>query len=280
MKNVLLRIRELQNGMTDTKQNICQYIEKNPYEVTKMTIRDLARKSYSSPSTIVRFVRDLGFDSFSEFKQELLVDLNTLENSNITDSKIRKDDSIYEIINKVTFSNMQSLQDTAALLDENIVNKCVKQMSSSETILLFGMGSSYLCASDAFLKFIRLNKNCLTAEDWHTQLLIAKNATRNDIALIFSYSGDTSEMIEVAKALKDNKTPTFAVTRYSTNSLSRIVDHNLYVAGNESVFRKGAMSSRVSQLNIIDILFTLYINENYDKSMEQLIKTHFQKNSN
>ena len=37
------------------------------------------------------------------------------------------------------------------------------------------------------------------------------------------------------------------------------------------------MSSRISQLNIIDILYTAYANRQYEYSLKQLRKTHIKK---
>ena len=59
--------------------------------------------------------------------------------------------------------------------------------------------------------------------------------------------------------------------------LSRLADYKLYTAANESVFRSGAMSSRISQLNIIDILYTAFANSEYDYMLDRLSKTHIHK---
>ena len=51
----------------------------------------------------------------------------------------------------------------------------------------------------------------------------------------------------------------------------------LYTASNEALFRTGAMASRISQLNIIDILYTALNNLSFDASLDQLSKTYIQK---
>lgn len=51
----------------------------------------------------------------------------------------------------------------------------------------------------------------------------------------------------------------------------------LYTAARETLFRSGAMSSRISQLNIIDILYTYWGNLEYDHTLDQLSKTHIHK---
>ena len=43
-----------------------------------------------------------------------------------------------------------------------------------------------------------------------------------------------------------------AMLKYYPSEVAQLADHVLYVAANESLFRNGAMSSRLSQLNVMD----------------------------
>ena len=166
---------------------------------------------------------------------------------------------------------------TRELLDAKEIQKCVELLKNARVIYLFGLGASLCAAKDAYLKFLRLNKLCVINEDWHSQLLQARNATREDLALVISYSGATVEIIECMKALKENGTAIIAITRCVQSPVSELADEKLYTAANESLFRSGAMSSRMSQLNIVDILYTALANESYEQSLNQLSKTHIRK---
>ena len=173
MQNVLLRLREVQPSLSSTERQIAQFILENPDETTTLTIRDLARRSFSSPSSVVRI--------------------------------------------------------------------------------------------------------CRVNEDSHSQLLQARNATAQDVGIVFSYSGQTMEMIQCIKEMKAGGAPVIAVTRYYPSEVAQLADHVLYVAANESLFRNGAMSSRLSQLNVVDILYTAYASRNHEDTMRRLTKTHIYK---
>ena len=84
-------------------------------------------------------------------------------------------------------------------------------------------------------------------------------------------------MIECVKAMKENHTPVIAITRSVKSPISELADIRLNTTTNESLFRSAAMSSRISQLNIIDILYTAFANRNYENSLAQLRKTHIRK---
>lgn len=128
-----------------------------------------------------------------------------------------------------------------------------------------------------YLKFLRLDKPCVVNEDSHSQLLQARNATAQDVGIVFSYSGQTMEMIQCIKEMKAGGAPVIAVTRYYPSEVAQLADHVLYVAANESLFRNGAMSSRLSQLNVMDILYTAYASRNHEDTMRRLTKTHIYK---
>ncbi|MCC5889906.1 MAG: SIS domain-containing protein, partial [Alkalibacterium sp.] len=123
----------------------------------------------------------------------------------------------------------------------------------------------------------RINKIAYVSEDWHTQLLMAKNMCEKDLAIVVSYSGQTEEMITCVKEAKKAGAKIISITKYSDSPIVRLADLNLYVAANEYDFRSGAMSSRIAQLNLIDIIFTAYVNKQYEQSLEILEKTQLRK---
>ena len=128
-----------------------------------------------------------------------------------------------------------------------------------------------------YLKLIRVNKPCVICDEWHAQLLQARNIRGCDLALIVSYSGLTEEMITCAREARLREAPVITISRFEQSPLVRLADYNLAVAATELIFRSGAMSSRISQLNMIDILYTAYVHKRYDECMEQFRKTHIAK---
>ncbi len=278
MSNALLRLRERSQSFSNTEREIAQSILANPQLVVDMSVHELARHTFSSPSTIVRLCAHTGYSGYKEFRRAVTYELALREQSRKTEQKeIVRSDSLEAIIDKITYLNIISLEETKTLLDVQVLQACVEMLKKAKVIYLFGLGASLCAAKDAYLKFLRLNKLCIINEDWHSQLLQARNASRDDLGLVISYSGATVEIIECMKALKANGTPTIAITRCMESPVSELADQKLYTAANESLFRSGAMSSRMSQLNVVDILYTALANEAYEDSLEQLSKTHIRK---
>ncbi len=280
MKNVLILLRENLPQMNTAERAAGDYILSHPHEASSLSIHELASESFTSASAVVRMCKALGFHGYKDFRKTLTVELALQDESMVlSQDEIRKGDSIEEIIRKITWQNIQSLQETQRLMDPSVLKKCAEKMVEADRILLFGMGASFVTARDAYLKLLRINKPCVISEDWHLQLVAARSSTRKDLAIIISYSGQTAEMITCAKAMKENQTTILAITRPVKSPISDLADLKLYTTSSESLFRTAAMASRSSSMNIIDILYTAFANMNYDHSLRQLRKTHIDKNS-
>lgn len=278
MKNVRVRLQEYQKQANGAEQNLVRYLLEKPEQAAQLTVYQIAEKNFTSPATVVRFCKKVGFSGYREF-------LAALNHENAVRRQAHKDittdispeDGVQDIVEKVTYRNIQALEDTGRLLDTAEVSECVSLMQRAHNIVLFGIGSSLLVARDSYLKFLRLNKPCLCNDDWHSQLLSARNATPQDVGIIISYSGLTEEMIRCAKILKENGVPIIAITRFSETSLTALADHKLYVAANELLVRTAATASRISQLNVVDILFTAYVKLDYEKNMSCLSRNIIRK---
>ena len=281
MSNALLRLRERSKSFSNTEREVAESILANPDLVVDMSVHELAKHTFSSASTIVRLCNHTGYSGYKEFRKAITYELALREQTKKTEQKeIARSDSLEDIIEKITYLNINSMEETKELLDVQVLRACVDMVKKARVIYLFGLGASLCAAKDAYLKFLRLNKLCIINEDWHSQLLHAHNATKDDLAIVISYSGATVEIIECMKIMKESGTPIIAITRCVQSPVSELADQKLYTAANESLFRSGAMSSRMSQLNIIDILYTALANDEYEESLNQLSKTHIRKPGN
>ena len=271
MKNVLVRLQEYRVQANGAEKDLVRYLLERPEEASKLSIHVLAERTYTSAATIIRLCKKLGFRGYKEFSSSLNYEIALLsEARKDISTEISRDDGLKDIVDKVTYRSIQALEDTRKLVDLDELQSCVDILEKAKTIGLFGIGSSLLAARDMYLKFLRLNKPCICNDDWHSQLVCARNLTKEDVAVIFSYSGLTKEMLTCARVLKEKDVPIITVTRFAENELTRLADCKLYVSAKELLVRTAATASRISQLNIIDILFTAYVKNNYERNISRL----------
>lgn len=278
MKSVLIRFKEYENKASTAEKEVVKMVLNCPETVMKYSVHQLAQHAFTSPSTIVRLCDKLEFKGYKEFHRALIYELAIRKDAKVKKlEKITKENSLEEIVERVTYRNIISLENSRKLVNYQVVEAAVNELLGCQCIYFFGIGSSLLVAKDAYLKFMRIGKCCQVYDDWHGQLLYAKNMTSKDAAIIVSYSGLTREMLECAREVKKSGGKILSITRFEATALAKISDYCLNVASSELMFRSGAMASRISQLNMVDILYTAYVNLHYDENLERISRTQMDK---
>lgn len=79
MNIVLKRIEQNYNILTKNQKNIADYIIKNHEELPNLTARQLAKLTYTVPSSIISFSKSLGFEGFNELKFSYKNDVNSVD---------------------------------------------------------------------------------------------------------------------------------------------------------------------------------------------------------
>lgn len=270
--SVLIRLRDFRN-LPEAENEIRKFILKHPKEILDMTIYEVAEKTYTSPATVVRLCKRIEVKGFNKLKIELSSEVKSFDNLHLElldTTSIQKEDDTSTIIDKITNIAIESIEETRLLLDQKNLQKAVSWISQSIIMDFYGVGASNIVAMDALYKFMRVGKTCACYSLYDRQYVQAVNSNANHIGLIFSYSGETKEMIEIAGILQKNGTNVIAVTSSSSNTLNRLADINLTVSTRETVFRSGAMASRTSSLYIVDLLYAIYCSTDYDHASEMI----------
>jgi len=280
--NLLMKLKNVKD-LSPSERYVVDYIFDNLHEVINIGIVDLAQKTFTSTSTVKRLCSKVGIDSYIDFRLQLSMDLKAyLKESIINEASIpvKKHDSIEDIIKKVSYFNAKSIIDSKDINEKETFIKVVDLMTKAKQIDFYGVGPSNLVAKDAALKCLRLGINS-TAYDNRLEMFIrAKSSDDSSLAIMISYTGETDDILEVANELLLRKVPLVSLTGLSDNSLKKMCDYSLFVDASEPADRLGAMYSRTSTLNIIDILFTAFINTDYEKYMAKANQTYIQKKNN
>jgi len=143
MKSVIVRLQEYNSHASNAERGIIQYLLTHPEEVASISIHQLSKRSFCSASTIIRLCRKTGFEGYKELQKSLLYELAIRkENKDWQKQEIGRRDSLEEIVNKVIYKNIASLEDTRKLLDMEKLEWCVDLLEQARTVCLFGIGSS------------------------------------------------------------------------------------------------------------------------------------------
>lgn len=260
MKNVLVRLQEYSRQANGAEQHLIKYLMENPEEVPRLSVQVLAERCYTSAATVIRLCQKLGFSGYKEMLSCLNYENGLrMEQSKGIATKICQEDTLEDIADKVTWRSILALRDTRELLDLESLEKCVELLDRAEKVGVFGIGSTLLAARDMYMKLMMLHKPCCYNADLHAQFLCAKNLTEKDAAVMFCYTGTSQELLQLAKLLKMYKVPLILINRFAESDLGLLADHVLHFASKDLQEGTTDTSSRISQMNITDILLTAYL---------------------
>ncbi|MBS6041221.1 MAG: MurR/RpiR family transcriptional regulator [Clostridium baratii] len=265
--DVLQYITQNYNKFTNREKLIADYLLKTKESIIGMSAKEIGEITGTSAPTVVRFAKKIGFDSLNEMKLKLTISMSKDDDSQF--EYLSKDLSTKGIINGVKGSMHSIIDATVSLLKEEDINKAVDLLIKAKNIYIFSVGASGLVAQDFYYKLNRINKRCIAHTDTHLQITSSVLMEKGDVAIAISYSGDTKEVILCAENAKKRNIPVISITKASVdNTLANISDIALKVPYVEKSLREGAISSRISQLFIFDILF-LGMSRNNLKSVEE-----------
>ena len=83
-----------------------------------------------------------------------------------------------------------------------------------------------------------------------------------DIIILFSYSGATTNGIQILELARQRGVKTILVTRYNKSPAAKLADVVLLCGSNEGPFQFGSVPAKVAQLIVIDVLFREYYSRN------------------
>ena len=271
--NLLQYIRQNYESFTEREKRIADYLLNDNNDIIEMSAKEIGDATNTSAPTVVRFSKKLGFSSLNEMKIKISISLSNSKNKEEFEY-LDRDLSTKSIISGVKQSIHTIIDETVNLISECELDNAIDLLSKAKNIYVFSVGVSNLVGLDLYYKMSRINKRCIAHSDTHLQITSSALMEEGDVAVAISYSGDTKEVILCAENAKKNNIPLIVITKASiNNSLEEYSDVTLHVPFVEKSLREGAMTSRISQLAIIDMLFLGIARSNIKDVEEKLLVT-------
>jgi len=224
-----------------------------PSEVLQMTLAALATRAAVSEPTVIRLCRKLGCTGFPDFRLELARDL--AGGAPFIQQEIALGETTGAVIGKVVGAAVSALTQLGRALDPALLDRAADHLARAHAISFFGTGASSVVARDAQQKFMHLDVPCLFHADSHLQQMAAALLRSTDVALCFSFTGETADITRTAHHARTAGAVVVAVTR-TGSALARASDVALGVDTEENTFVYSPATTRIAHLVVLDILAT------------------------
>ncbi len=259
---MLDRIRASIPALPPAEQRVAEVLLEDPRGFATQPIGELAERAGVSKPTVVRFCRSVGYDGLADFKLKLAGSVN--EGVPFVHRAVDDDDGAGDVIVKVVDNAVAALlryrNAAAAPAMERAIAALAAAVRGGGRIEFYGVGNSGIVAQDAQHKFFRLGVGCSAVVDGHMQVMSATMLKGGDCAVVFSNSGRSRDLLDVAEIAHRKGAEVIVVTA-SGSALARVAQqrnrHVLLAADHpEDADRYSPMVSRLLHLVIVDILAT------------------------
>jgi DNA-binding MurR/RpiR family transcriptional regulator len=276
--NVMTLLHQQMANMTPSSQRVAREVLRDPLALQALTITEFAHACDTSAATVARFARTLGFDGYPQFRvavaSEALRTATDRERFQISESDVVIGDDARTTVGKIAYTEAAAIEQTARDLDVEVLDRVVDAIAAARRIDIYGTASSGLAGSDLQQKLHRAGLFAQAFTDQHLALTSAALLRSGDVAVAFSHSGRTLEIVQATRVARRAGATTVVVTNNAASPLAREADLVLTTSATESSFRSGAMSSRIAQLSIVDFVFVRLAQRDYDTLSENLRRTY------
>ena len=259
------------NKLTSTEQGIVNYILTNPEELEKISSRQLAELTYTSPATVVRICQKLGFSGYSEFKIKYLQEVNQtprMDQINRT-NPITSEDSLHRIVNKVAALEITAIEQTKKGIDLDQLNRVSELLNQATCIDFYAFDNNLHLAKNACSHFLYAGKQAVIHDSSNAQFMQAFASVEGHVAIIISRTGENPMLYRIANVLHERKIPLLVLTESRHSSLAKISTEHLDLYNVHRFTDMGTILFQTSVQYLFDLLFAILFSRNFENSVKQ-----------
>lgn len=258
--------------LSKVQRDVMNYIIHNKYNIGDMTVKEVAKATYTSTTTVIRLAQKLGYHGYEEFKKDYLDEVHYLDshfNHIDVNYPFQGNEPIQRISGKITQLTIEAMQDTLSLIEHDTLQKAIQYMRESSTIHIAAISYNLLLAQIFRLDMMRIGKNINICDLAGEEMFLLGVVHKGDTVIFISYSGQIEKLCILAKILKQKEVNIIVISSLGDNELKRYADVCLNLSTREKLYSKiKGYTNEYSVKLWLDILYSCYFALEYDKNMK------------
>ena len=207
---VIYTIQDRYDLLTKAEKRVARYCLDNYLDLEDITLTQLADKAQCGEATVFRFCRKINFESYQDFKNAILEEIH---------DNFEQDEDSFAMTSYHGIQNV--IEYTIQNLDMDLFEEICTLIFKADKIFCAGVGNSGIPAEACAMRFLRNGKNGLFFKDNHFQLIYLNEISENDVAILFSYSGESFDTINCAEILKRRGVTIIGITASAISSVDK-----------------------------------------------------------
>ena len=269
---VLATLRAALPGLPPAQQRLARLALADPYAVGRLTITDFAGRGNTSPASVTRLCHALGLDSYAALRMELALAGQRLaeDGPQRISGDITASSELSEVVEGLANLDARAVQETARLLDLEVLARVVDAIGDAGHVYLTGGGASRVVAVYLELKLRTLGLPTTTFYDLSSSMIGVALARPGDVAVVVTPTGTARESIPVITEAKLHGATSVVITANAKLPVVGVVDLALFTVHGESSLRTGVMSSRVAEMFVADCIIGGLMARRHEQSVAAL----------
>ncbi|MBY6060762.1 MurR/RpiR family transcriptional regulator [Microbacterium esteraromaticum] len=261
------RIAAGRRAMPAAMSKIADVVTEHPTAPVELTITELAERAGTSPATVTRFCRALGFDGYTQFRVGVASEIGRGGADQSWQADIGQEfgahDEIGKVLQTLLTLHVQNLETTAAHLDLDAVLRVADAIAASDHVDIYGVGGSGVIAREFQARLYRIGVRAHSWSDVHEGLTSAVMQNHESVAIGISSTGRTEETVQMLSQARSAGAFTVAITHDAESWLAGLADVALSTAAPTPYLRPDDLSVKHSQLLVLDLLYLLVAQQTF-----------------
>ncbi|MCL6598900.1 MAG: MurR/RpiR family transcriptional regulator [Alicyclobacillus macrosporangiidus] len=252
-ESILQHIARIYPTLKGVSKEVARLIRERPEEVVRSNVTELAKSTQTSEAAVVRFAKRLGFKGFRDLQIQLAFELgNSLDR---IEEEIDIRDDLRVVVDKSYFANVNALTESRDALDFEAFKTAVDLINRARMVYIFAQGANYSTACDLSYNLSKLGVINTVYSDTYMQAVTAAITEKNDVVVGISHTGANRDVIEAMSFARQNGATAIALTTRPHSPITQIASVSLSTANKEIVFQGEPLTSRISLMYLVDLLF-------------------------
>jgi DNA-binding MurR/RpiR family transcriptional regulator len=268
------RIKALQPDMPAALARVADYLLLNPQAPLTLSIGELAEQAGTSAATVTRFCRMVGYAGYVELRVGIATDVgrSTARESWATEigREFGPDDTSEQLLARLIGSHTRSLREATSAIDLDVMSEVSGRIARSRQVDVYGVGGSAMLAEELQGRLYRIGVTAFAWADAHLGLVSAAIQDAGTVAIGISTTGRTEETIEMLGEAGRAGAFTVAITNNPGSPLDELADRSIVTSVYEQSLQPDDLSAKHGQLLVLDLLYLLVAQEDFDRSSDKL----------
>jgi len=253
---------------------VADYLLTQPQAPLTLSIGELAEQAGTSAASVTRFCRMIGYAGYVELRVGIATDVgrSTARESwaNEIGREVSPDDTPELLLARLIGSHTRSLREATSAIDLAVMSEVSQRIGRSRLVDIYGVGGSAMLGQELQGRLYRIGVPAFTWSDVHLGLVSAAIQGPDTVAIGISTTGRTEETIEMLAEADRAGAFTVAITNNPGSPLDELAQASIVTSVYEQALQPDDLSAKHGQLLVLDLLYLLVAQEDFDRSSDKL----------